>query len=452
MRGVDAAWLTLHTAVNPMVITAVLRFAEPLSADRLRRLVRERLLAPYPGFARRAVPPRSVFDEPVWEDAAVDLDHHVVPVQLLGPGDDAALLSVVGDLMSTPVDLTRPPWQLHLVEGYGRGCAVVARLHHCIADGMALARVLLDLTDDVGPVPVDSAVVASVPGSTVVGRGSAVPVRRALEAAVEALKVGGVVEGAGGPARRALAAVRFGVTVAAPVLRIVLLPPDPRTALSGRLGARKHAAWTRPVDLDEVKRAAKRLDASVNDVLLAATAGALRRYLLARGGRARDVRVFVPVDLRRRGEPVGRDLGNRFGVVVVRLPVGEPDADERVRVVGARVRALRASAEAAAAYLVVNILAALPAWARTVAMRILGAKVSAIVTNVPGPSTPVRMAGALASNVVFWVPQTGSVGVGVSIFSYAGSVTVGVAADAGIVPDPTEIARHVEAELAALIG
>ena len=159
----------------------------------------------------------------------------------------------------------------------------------------------------------------------------------------------------------------------------------------------------------------------------------------------------MPVDLRPPDEPVPSTLGNRFGLVFVRLPVSEPDEIARVRAVHERMGRVKAAEQAASTFAILAIVGALPSWAHRLAVRILGAKGSAVVTNVPGPRRQVFLAGARLVRVVFWVPQTGSVGLGVSILSYAGDVTVGVAADCNLVPDPVELTTAVQVELDALV-
>jgi WS/DGAT/MGAT family acyltransferase len=254
------------------------------------------------------------------------------------------------------------------------------------------------------------------------------------------------------PVRRAWTALRFGVEVVGTGLRIVFAARDPRTRLSGRLGTRKRAAWTRELDLGDVKAIARRLGVTVNDVLLSVTAGALRRHLMQHGGRAHDLRVFVPVNLRPAGQPVPTSLGNRFGLVFVRLPISVADPVERARAVHDRMSQVKGTPQAAATFAILSIVGALPSWGHRLAVRVLGAKSSAIVTNVPGPRDVVLLAGSPLTRVVFWVPQAGAVGLGISIFSYAGRVTVGVAADCNVVADPREITTAVEAELDELVG
>ena len=452
MSNVDAAWLGMDSPDNLMMVTAVLHLDEPVDRPRLLEVLRRRLLDRYPKFSQRPLPSRSPFEQPVWtDDPDFDLDRHVVEAG--ARTGDAELADLVSDLLSRPLDMRHSPWQFHLVElaageSAAAGTVVVARLHHCIADGIALASVLLSLTDDHPDVPPaevsDAAPMARRdprrPGlRTRVSQGSA---DVAAVAGVDLLMPRSLTH--------ALAAVRFGWRVLTTGLGLLFATRDPRTRLNGRIGTRKGAAWTTTLDLDVVKRVAAGLDATVNDVLLAVTAGALRRHLLAHGDRAHDLRIFVPVDLRPRDEPVPASLGNRFGLVFIKLPVAEPDPIARVRAVHTRMAAVKGSAQAVSTFAILAVVGALPSWGHRLAVRILGAKSTAIVTNVPGPRAPVFLAGARLTRLVFWVPQAGSVGLGVSILSYAGHVSVGVAADRNLIPDPTRITSAVQAELADL--
>lgn len=453
MSNVDAAWLGMDSPDNLMMVTAVLHVDERLDRERLEKVLEHRLVGRYPKFSMRPLPSGTPFEQPVWaEDDDFDLGRHVVEAGT-SEGEDA-LAGLVSELLGSPLDMRHSPWQFHLVdmpsspEGDPPGSALVARLHHCIADGIALASVLLSLTDE----HPDVAPEAPLPAA---GADSRDPRRpglrhRVAEGSADVAAVTGVDPLVPRSLRQAAESVRFGWRVVRTGLGLLFATRDPRTRLSGRLGTRKGAAWTRQLDLGMVKRVAHALDATVNDVLLAVTAGAIRRHLLAHGERAHDLRIFVPVDLRPPDEPVPVTLGNRFGLVFVRLPVAEADAVARVRAVHDRMSRVKGSAQAASTFAILAIVGALPAWGHRLAVRVLGAKSSAIVTNVPGPREPVFLAGARVTRLAFWVPQAGSVGLGVSILSYAGQVSVGVAADRNLVPEPQVLTRHLEDELADL--
>ncbi len=406
LAAADRLWLGLDSPRNLMTVTAVLTFADPVDLPALRRLLAERLLGGYPRFGQRVEPGRWPLYIPRWSDADVDLDVHLRRL----PNDGTDLPGVVEDVLRQPLDLTRPPWQFDLVR-IATGDALVARVHHCVADGIALAGVLLALTD--GPA------LAPPPAAPPTGAS-----RR------------GTVTSAAGMARCAL--------------RLLLLRREPRSPLTGQPGVAKRVAWTPGLPLAQVRAVAAVTGGSVNDVLLAVTAGALRRYLLADGVPPVDLRVFVPVNVRPAGASGLGQLGNRFGLLFPRLPVGVADPAARVAAISRQMTAGKASAEAASTYHLVRLAGLLPRWCQALAGRVLGSKASAVVTNVPGPRQPVALAGAVLSRLTYWVPQVGSIGIGISIFSYAGTVTIGVATDAGLVPDPARVTDAMAAEFADL--
>jgi diacylglycerol O-acyltransferase len=451
MSNADAAWLGMDAPGNPMMVTAVLRFEEKLDRSLFAAAVQERMVERYPTFRRRALASSNPFEQPVWrDDPDFDLERHLVNSRLARDCDgEAALAELVSGLLCTPLDMTRSPWQFHLVDGPGEGSTVIARLHHCIADGMALAAVLLSLTDELPRDESDGGCSLAADDPERARRPGLV--QRVNDGASEVAGVTGQEIGAGTrPVTRAWAALRFGLSVGVAAVRILFAARDPRTRLGGGSGTRKGAAWTRELDLHAIKRVAHQLEVTVNDVLLSVTAGAMRRHLSEHGDRAHDLRIFVPVNLRPTDHPVPRSLGNRFGLVFVRLPISVADPLERVRAVHARMSRVKGGAEAAATFAILSIIGAMPSWAHRLAARLLGATSSAIVTNVAGPRHTVLLAGSPLTRIVFWVPQAGSVGLGISILSYAGRVTVGVAADGDVVADPGEIAAAVEAELEEL--
>src|SRR4051812_20002603 len=149
LASVDAAWLRMEEPTNLMMITAVLWFDEHPDWARLKAVLRERLVERFPRFRQRLVEPEGLLAAPYWEeDPAFDLEAHLGHAVVPPPGDRDALEALVSQWMSTPLERSRPLWQFHLVDGFGRGGALLVRIHHTIADGMALARVLLSLMDE----------------------------------------------------------------------------------------------------------------------------------------------------------------------------------------------------------------------------------------------------------------------------------------------------------------
>ncbi|HEX5618851.1 MAG TPA: WSD1 family O-acyltransferase, partial [Solirubrobacteraceae bacterium] len=199
-----------------------------------------------------------------------------------------------------------------------------------------------------------------------------------------------------------------------------------------------------------VKRAARGLGATVNDVVVAAVTAAIADYVRERGDEPEQLRALVPFNLRPLDAPLPRDLGNRFGLVLLELPIAEQDAIERVAAVKQRMDAIKHGHEGPIAYGILELMGHTPAPVEARLIDYFTAKGSLVLTNVPGPSAPLRVAGARLKGVLVWAPCSGSLGMSVSVFSYAGKVTVGFLTDAGLVPDPRTLADATRAHVLVL--
>ncbi len=453
MSNVDAAWLHMEDRTNLMIITGVLSFSDKLDFAKLKELIEDRLLG-YDRFRQRVVEPALLMAGPRWvEDEYFNLRSHLQRIALPDPGGQEELQEMVSTLMSTPLDPTKPLWQFQYIENYRGGSAVVARIHHCIADGIALVRVLLGMTDDS---PSGSATVRRTRRRRrPLGGGLWLPevvndalysVRKATGKVVE-----GTVETMLDPSRAA-AMAEEGAKAGGVLGRLALMSSDPDTAFKGRLGTAKRCAWSEILAFDDVRAYSKSVDATINDVLLSGVSGALRRYLLTRGEAVPvhlDVRAIVPVNLR----PVDavEQLGNRFGLVFLALPVGMTDRMRRLRELKARMDAIKNSTEAIATYAVLNALGTASVSVESQAVRFFGSKATAVMTNVPGPREELYLAGKAVRSMMFWVPQAAHLGLGVSILSYAGQVRLGVVSDIGLVPDPARVIEAFQNEMAAML-
>lgn len=447
MSKVDTAWLRMERATNPMMITGVLMFATPLSLDALLRLLRRRFIGQYPRFAQRAVDGAAGAS---WQDDPhFDLGRHVREVALPGGADKAALETFVSQLASTPLDPKRPLWQMDLVSRYQGGSAIVVRLHHSYADGIALIQVLLSLTDTrADPHAGDDLTEAWL-------QEDGAAVARRVGAVARYTRLGGKVLEKGmqmyrDPTFAGMLAVEGG-KIARELVEALTLPDDPPTMLRGPLGPSKRVAWAPPLDLAEVKAVGRACGCTVNDVLMAAAAGALRGYMLERGEPVDGltVRATVPVNLR----PLehAKKLGNHFGLVFLDLPVGEANPVKRLELVAECMSQLKQSRQAIVAFGLLAALGVAPHGVQQVALELFSRKATAVATNVPGPQQPLYMAGAPISEMMFWVPQTGSIGMGISILSYNGRVQFGLIADARLVPDPDDVVGRFAGELDKLV-
>ncbi|HEU4326403.1 MAG TPA: wax ester/triacylglycerol synthase family O-acyltransferase [Roseiflexaceae bacterium] len=442
LSSVDTAWLRMEDPTNLMMITGVLVFDQPLSLEMLRQVVEQRLLA-FRRFRQRVMRPALGLGPPFWEDDPhFDIQAHLHRIALPAPGDQTTLQELVSDLMSTPLDFSKSPWQFHLIENYGDGSVLLARLHHCMADGIALVNILLSMTDTRPEGPASNNGTGSLrherdPLSNLLRQSNAMlnTTRRATNGLLS------------NPAQ-ALGFARQGAGLAGTLGKLVLMSADPQTAFKGRLGVAKRAAWSAPIPLDHVKQVGRMIGGTINDVLLTATTGALRRYLQGRGERVdgMDIRAVVPVNLRPMSGPI--ELGNRFGLVFLPLPVGIEDVFERLHELKRRMDAIKGSPEALVAFGILNAMGVATDGVQDLIVSIFGSKATGVMTNVPGPRETIYMAGAPIREIMFWVPQSGRLGLGVSILSYAGNVTLGIATDAGLAPDPETIIANFNAEFA----
>ena len=209
-------------------------------------------------------------------------------------------------------------------------------------------------------------------------------------------------------------------------------------------------AWGEPISLAQVKRVAHAHGATVNDVLMAALSGALRHYLQERGGPVREIQAMVPFNLRPLDQPVPRELGNRFGLVFLPLPVGVSGSYRRLIEVHKRMDEIKASREGPVSYALLSATGLAPEPVERRIVDMFTGKGTAVVTNVPGPTRAVYLAGVPVRGVLVWAPTSGHIGMSVSVFSYRGEVTVGLMVDAALVPDPGEVITQLERELDAL--
>ncbi len=456
LTTVDAAWLRMEDPTNLMMVSGIITFKKMIDYDHLKAIIEHKLLT-FDRFRMRVVPSRLPFGQSYWEmDPTFNLNSHLHRVALPSPGDKAALQEMVSDLMSTPLDFSKPLWHFHLIENYGEGCALMCRLHHCIADGMALVFVLLSLTEMMPDVPpptgreVEAKAKDGLSGSlnALVQQGT-----RALETVWQTTSkmASEGLEALVNPAHAMELALK-GTDTAVAAGRLFLRSPDPKTLFKGKLGVAKRAAWSQPLALADVKKIKNITGGTVNDVLVSAMTGGLRRYMISKGAPVDGLnfRAAVPVNLRT-PEEMGQ-LGNKFGIVFLSLPVGIGDPLDRLHEVRKRMLALKNSKEAPVALGILSAMGMSPQELQGTLVNMFGSKTTAVMTNVPGPPMPLYLAGQQIEELMFWVPQSGRVSLGISIISYANQVHMGVATDAGLVPDPDVIMDGFYAEFAALMN
>ena len=245
-------------------------------------------------------------------------------------------------------------------------------------------------------------------------------------------------------------AARLGYQLVSDAASLALMPDDSPTGLKGVPGTQKRVAWCPPLPLDEVKAIGKALNCSVNDVLLSCVAGAIGSYLRHQGEdtEGKEIRAMIPVNLR----PIEEawKLGNHFGLVPLVLPIGITNPVERVYEVRTRMAALKGSTQPLLAFGLLAVAGLLIKPAQDALLNLFSRKTTAVMTNVPGPREPIYLCGSRVTQCMFWVPQSGNVGLGVSILSYGGGVQFGVITDTQLCPEPQKIIDAFAPEFAAL--
>jgi diacylglycerol O-acyltransferase len=456
ISGVDTAWLRMDRPTNLMMIVGVWMFERKLNIRDVKRILEKRFLA-FRRFRQKAVEDAA---GAWWEDDEdFDLARHVHRVSLPGAAGKRELEDLVSTLSSTPLDFSRPLWEFHLVDNYDGGSAMVMRIHHCYADGIALVQVMLSLTHETaeGSLKLPEDVVTEVAsGDADFWEQILKPLTGALGSAAQ-LGRGLMEQGRDFAANPRLAAgtvqeaARKGIGFANEVARLALMGRDSDTRFKGALGKPKRVAWADPLPLEDVRAVGKALGCSINDVLLSMAAGALRDYLQERGDPVDgiEIRAIIPVNLRPQGE--GRSLGNRFGLVFLGLPLGMEHPLERLYEVRRRMLDLKGSYQPVIALGLLSAVGYGPKALQEQVTALLSSNASAVMTNVPGPQKPLYFAGKHIRELDFWVPQSGGIGMGVSILSYDGRIQFGVITDAGLVPDPDAIVGRFAEEFEKLM-
>jgi len=457
MSRVDTAWLRMDNDVNLMMIVGVWLLTPSITLEALRERVADKLLK-YDRFRQNAV--LDMMGATWVPDADFDLDRHVVAAKLprhKGQSERAALQALCGELATTPLDAAHPLWQFHLIDGYEGGSALIARVHHCIGDGIALISVMMSITDGGADPP------RRKKREPEEGAGEGDWLADAVLKPLTDITVKAIAMYGGGIAKSmemlsnpqglqgSMEMAKTGYQVISDVAALAVMADDSPTALKGKPSGRKVVAWGEPLPLDAVKIIGKGLNCSINDVLLACVAGAIGQYLRDQGDdpTGKEIRAMVPVNLR----PLDKawQLGNRFGLAPLTLPVGIANPIERVYAVRRRMNELKGSYQPLLAFAVLAMTGLFIKPVQDAVLGMFAKKATAVMTNVPGPAVPLKFCGATLRQTMFWVPASGDIGVGVSVLSYGGGVQFGLITDEKLCPHPQDIIDRFEPEFEKLL-
>jgi len=464
LNGADIAWLRMDSPCNLMVINAML-ITERMDFSDFKNTIINRFLS-FSRFLKRPVMSSGKY---YWEnDPYFEIDNHVKKVALPGAADKKILQYYLADLVSVPFDESKPLWQILFVENYKGGNAVILRVHHCYADGLALISVFNSITDassNIKPLPCSAPKQESFSDevmNSVKNMNYEWPrYQQALDsAAIKADKyksfakkvsTDGISILKNQDALKEL--IGDGVRAMAELAQLAIMPSDPKEVFKGRLGVRKTCAWSEPLSFDKFHGIAKVIGCKINDLLLSCVAGAFREELIAAGKEVdgENRHITLPVNIRSESEMdaggVPEELGNYFGTVFVSLPVNIENPLERVYKIKHDMITLKQSLQPALSYGILYAAGLMPTGVQKTILESFGNKTSAVLSNVPGPRKPRYIAGARIQEQMFWVPQTGDLGLGLSIISYAGQIQFGLVGDAGLFPSPERIINRFVAQI-----
>lgn len=387
LTQVELACLHLQEPEDLPIITVALWFDERLKLSELKAWLADRM-GPVARFSSRVA--YDVFGQAYWkQESAFRFREHLQQRSI----EEEQVWQTLGELHSQPLALDKPLWWAELLQTPRRSVAVF-RVHHAVADGLALMSLLS--TDEPDPAPV----------------------RNPSPSFWDTLK-------------RVYRAI-WGA------LSLLALPWDPSTALKGEIGVSKRLAMTDAWSVTEMKEVAHRVGGTINDLLVALLAGALRRHL---GGTDSELKVVIPVALRTSSV---KKMSNRFGLIYARLPMSLSSAGDRLREAKSRMDSLKRSGQALAVFLIFNTRGLTPGWFDRWFTRFFASKASTMMTNLKGPEQPIRIAGRRVEDFTFWASQVGHLALGVNVMSYRGRLRIGVASDALVMPDPNVFVAALE--------
>ena len=480
MSRIDSFWLSLDQPTNLMEIAAIFVMDGPVDFNKLLEMLEQRFTI-HDRFRQTVVFPYTKIGPAYWYmDPDFDILHHVSRLALPAPGDKETLQKLVSELTCEPLNKHRPLWMIRLIENYnGNNTVMYLKLHHCIADGLALvtlANTLFDFQPNksfkgirniaerektridhlkdkakrrrgfasfIDPVFKSSSVVLNASRATV--SFAAKIFEKTLEEILKAIAHPSYAK----EMTKLIGQIAY--ETVSTLLRLLIMPKDLQGAFHGKIGHRKTMIWSDPFKVEEVKEIGKVMKGTINDVLMSAVAGALREYLLEVDDDpdAGEVRVNIPVNVRKDLSKVV--FGNMFSIVFITLPVNIADPYRRLREIRKRMRRIKNSPEAFIGFQLLQSLGFLPTAVTRRAAALLAEKATGVLTNVPGPKVPIYLIDKEITSTMFWVPRTASASMGISIYSYKGEVIVGFSTDTRLIPDPEKISSFFQKELNYLL-
>ena len=421
-REDDAVWQQ-DRPTNRHIIHALMVIEGSPDIEKLRQIVHDRLVYGKDEKDERICPRltqviQKHFGYFVWkEDEKFNVKHHVLNWNGNLPNSSEDLDVAISEICSTPLPDFLSPWQFLVVPVLEGDCfGLVLRVHHSVADGVALTRVFVKNLYDVPPQAPEPKKFST---------------KQRFYMWCKAIVVGPFI-----------------------VLTKFFSRADASKIHGQELCGKKVVAWSKNVDLSLVKQVKNVAGSTVNDVMVSCLAGALHDYLTGQencdAAKLEDMWASVPVDIRASSKSV--KLKNKFALVFLRLPIVAKNAVDRLFATKQRMDVIKTSAEPLVTAVTVQILMMLPEWVSKPLIDFFSMKMSCVLSNVPGPQQTLYLGGQKIVQGIFWVPQRANIGVGLSIISYGGGIRVGVYSDERVIHNPREVMKAFEKNFWQLVN
>jgi WS/DGAT/MGAT family acyltransferase len=457
LSSLDVSFLYVEGRTTPMHVGGLAIFEPPRDGfdyDRMVELIQDRISL-VPRYRQKIKWVPGNLASPVWvDDSEFDISYHVRRSVLPKPGSEQQLLELVARLQSRHLDRNRPLWEMNIVEGLAdHRIAVISKTHHALVDGLSaidLVQVILDVSPQPRQVPADTWTPEPEPSGPALAFEAVSDIVRQPSAAIDTVRMG--VNDVRATTRRVAGAVGGLLSAARVVAR-----PAPTSPLNATIGSQRRFAVAR-TELDDYRRVRKQFGGTVNDVVLATVAGALREWLLLRGRPvtpSTSVRALVPVSVRLPTDGDERLTGNKVSSYLIDLPVGEPSPTIRLTQISYAMKAHKESGQSVGAKALITVGGFAPPTLHALGARATGnlsrRLFNLVVTNVPGPQFPLYAAGARLREMFPVVPLVTGQALSIGLTSYDGSVYYGLNADRDSMSDVDTLAGLIEESLAELV-
>lgn len=450
LSNMDAMIWKLEESTGLVTVTGVLELDQIPDINNIKKVVNDRLLR-HNRFRQKIVVKNGQL---TWvEDELFNINAHIHRIGLPSPCDNTALQEVISQLMSQPLDQSKPLWQFHIIENLvSEKATFLARLHHSIGDGISLIKVLFSLTHLTAELSLEP-----LPSFEKKEEKELSFLESAIKNVEDALGAGNDLlqeaqKVVANKPDNILEKIKSGFNSTLEVGKMLGSKPEAAKLYKGKASVMKRAAWSKAFDIKKVKAIRKASGGTINEVLLAALTGAIRNHMLHHGIRIReDFPIAIPVSLHDEKSMMTMEveLQNKIGALPLQLPVQEFEHLKIIEIIKKRSEAMKKSPLPLASYSLANAIGgAISKEIQQNMAEFLGNSIMASVSNVPGPQLPLFCAGCEVEDMMFWIPQSHAIGMGISIISYNGKVRMGITTDDAIVTDPEYIVSEFEDELA----